>query len=129
MNPLLPVVRELAEALIGRGGKLYSKSSTTGPHDLAELRVLLDRAGMPAAAWLIADFITEYNETIEEYNKLIDESEADTDADERFDAIGKVLQRGTSMAEKLKTIAHIIKGREDKVPIPPADDLEDDIPF
>lgn len=122
-NPLLPMVRELAEALIGRGGKLYSKCSVTGPRDLEELRTLLERAGMPAAAWLIERFEMDYAEISDELD------EADNDAGERLEAIGKVLQRGTSMAEKLKVIQGIIKGREAKVPIPPSDDLDDDIPF
>lgn len=133
MNPLLPVVRELAEALIGRGGKLYSKCSITGPRDLEELRTLLERAGMPAAAWLIESLqrdLWDTDEDLEEAETELEQvAEKEGDAGERLEAIDNVLRRGTTMAEKLKSITHIINGRTNRVPLAPQDDLDDDIPF
>lgn len=113
------MVREMAEKIVRlekrMTGKLWARSSTAGPQSIEELRVLLGRNGMWAAAWLlegIPDLIEDAvdERTEEEANNL-------AEAEEEIKALEK----------KLSYIHQLTTGEESKDEQPKQPD--DDIPF
>lgn len=153
-NPLLPVVRELAEEVVRlKSGRLFAKSSTDGPRSLEELRVLLLTAGAPAAAWMVerasedmADALDEEADSfpvaklknrITELELELQEWENAAD-DTRIEDIKEALLQREPVWKMLKAVQHILYGDDVPTPTPPATSpyggalrprWDDDIPF
>lgn len=114
-NPLLPMVQEMAERIVRlerrTTGKLWARCSTEGPQSIDELRVLLGRNGMWAAAWLI-----------EREADVYEDANADADAaEEEIDELKEKLEDAeatvAALESKLQFIARLInKPTEEGVP-------------